>query len=54
MTDSYQHLEVTIEELEYWQQLIQQIKYAEQLKIQPKENHNGLQSSSSGSLRESS
>ena len=51
---SYQNLEVTSEELEYWQQLIQQIRYAEQLKIQPKENQDGLQSSSFGSLRESS
>ena len=50
----YQDLEVTPEELEYWQQLIQQIRYAEQLKIQPKENQDGLQSSSFGPLRESS
>lgn len=55
MTDHpHQHLEVTPEELEYWQQLIQQIRYAEQLKIKPKENQDGLQSSSSGPLRESS
>jgi hypothetical protein len=54
MDQTYQNLEVTPEELEYWQQLIQQIRYAEQLKIRPQENQNVLQSSSLGSLRESS
>ncbi len=51
MTD-YSDLEVTQEELEYWQVLVKQIEFAKTLKNN-KESHDDIFSQSTGSLRES-
>lgn len=51
--NDYSDLEVTQEELEYWQVLVKQIEFAKTLKNN-KESHDGIFSQSTGSLRESS
>lgn len=50
--NNYNELEVTEEELEYWQILISQIKFAREL--EHKETDNDLFGQGTGSLRESS
>ena len=51
--NDYSDLEVTQEELEYWQVLVKQIEFAKTLKNN-KESQDDIFSQSTGSLRESS
>ena len=51
--NDYSDLEVTKEELEYWQVLVKQIEFAKTLKNN-KESQDDIFSQSTGSLRESS
>jgi hypothetical protein len=50
--NDYSDLEVTQEELEYWQVLVKQIEFAKTLKNN-KESQDDIFSQSTGSLRES-